>query len=464
MRADLTVMMLLLLTLPIDARAERQVFATTTTYEVFGGTSRVGLDAPYPAVIDEYVIHSDAIVRTDGRHVFVLNRFGADNVLVLDAANDYAVVNQYSVAGTGRNPSDLVVVSPTKAYVSLYESNALLVCHPTTGAVQGTIDLSSFADVDGTVEMDQMVRVGTRLFVALQKLDRRVIPWAVTGSSTVVVIDTTTDTVIDADVDAPGVQGITLAAQNPYWRMRFDGRLGRILLLGSGSFLARDGGLEVINPFSLRSEGLMISEQELDADLLDFAIVDDDLAWALVNDAFFNTCLLRFSPSTRTVIETVVCTNGFVLSDLELSLDGRVFVSDRTASAPGIRIYDANSAELLAGPIGVGLPPFDLVLVEGVPTSAPLVPAVARLTAAPNPFNPRVEIRLAGGERVPSTLEIVDARGRIVRTLLGARADSGDRVWVWDGRVEDGSEAASGVYRARVAGTGAQAVTLTLVR
>lgn len=459
-------LLLLTILLATSASAQRHVFATTTSYEVVGGTSRLGLDAPYPAVLDEYVIHSDALVRAFGRHVFVINRLFADNVLVLDAADDYAVVSQYSVASIGLNPSDLLRIDGTKAYVSLYESNALLVCHPLTGAVARTIDLSAFADADGKVEMDQMVRVGNRAFVALQKLDRRVVPWAVTGTSSLVVIDTDTDTVVDADPDRPGVQDISLSLQNPYWRARFDGRLGRILLVTSGSYLARDGGIEVINPFSLRSEGSLISEAELGGELLDFALVSDVLGWAIVNDAQFNTCLVRFDPATRDVIDTVLCTNGFLLSDLELSLDGRVFVSDRTASAPGVRIYDAVSAAPLAGPLDVGLPPFDLVLIEGVPTDAPTTPVLASqvLRAAPNPFNPRVEIRWSDAEGPLRALEIVDARGRRVRVLEAATRTPDAISWIWDGLDAQGRPAASGVYHARLDDAAVAPTALTLVR
>ena len=145
MRSNSRWILLLFISLASTAQAQRDVFTTNTSYEVVGATSRMGMDAPYTRTIDEYVVHSDALVRTDGRYVYVLNRLFADNVLVLDAADDYSVVNQYSVTSVGLNPSDLVVVSPHKAYISLYESNSVMICHPLTGAVLGTIDLSGFA-------------------------------------------------------------------------------------------------------------------------------------------------------------------------------------------------------------------------------------------------------------------------------------------------------------------------------
>ncbi len=448
-----------LLLLAAPAAATNDLFVVTTTYEVVGSTGRVGLDDGYPIVADEFQVHSDAVVRQQNGYVFVLNRLFADNVLVLDAGDEYGVVTQFGVSGTGLNPRDLELVDDDRAYVTLYEGNELLICNPFTGATLGTVDLSTFAVADGVVEMDQMARVGDRVFVTIQNVDRRVTPWAVTGASTIAVIDTDTDTLVDADPATPGIQGIALEVQNPYWRFEYDSARQRLFMVGAGSFQQGDGGLERIHPFTLRSEGAVVTEDDLDGDLLDVALVDDSIGWALINDAAFNTCLVRFDPATAQRIDTVLCTNGFLLSDLEVSRDGRIFVGDRTASNPGIRVYDGSTAQLLSGPLDVGLPPYDAVLIEGVPTHAPGAAPSARLRAWPNPFNPRVTIELDGAVS-DGTVEIVDARGRRVRTLdlRGGRA-------VWDGVDAEGRPAGSGTYRARMPGRNdVEAVPLTLVR
>ena len=448
----------LFLALATPAHASNELFAVTTTYEVVGSTARIGLGGGYPTVTNEYQVHSDAVVRSYGRYVFVVNRLFADNVLVLDAGDGYRVLRQFSVATTGLNPRDVEMVGPARAYVTLYEDNTILVCNPLTGAKLGDIDLSAFADGDGTVEMDQMVRVEDRVFVTLQNVDRRVSPWGITGKSTIIVIDTDTDTVVDADLDLPGVQGIALQGQNPYWRLHFDPRRQRLFTVGAGSFQQRDGGLERIDPFRLRSEGFVVTETALGGELLDFALASDTIGWALINDASFNTCLVRFDPSTGTKIDDVRCTSGFLLTDLELSRDGRLFVGDRTASNPGVRVYDALTGQALAGPISTGLPPFDFTLIEGVPTSTPPTQLTARLSAFPNPFNPRVTIEAEGA--TTGTIEVVDPRGRVVRRL-----ELRDGRVEWDGFDTTGALVASGTYRARLIGAPhAGAVALTLVR
>jgi hypothetical protein len=386
-------------------------------------------------------------------------------VLVLDAASAYSVVTQFSVAGAGLNPRDIEAITPDRAYITLYESNSILICNPLTGATLGSIDLSAFADGDGLCEMDQMARVGDRVFVAVQAMERRTSPWTTTGGSRLVVIDTTTDAIVDVDPLTPEPDAIPLTGQNPYWRMHFDGRLGRLLLVASGSFLLRDGGLEVVNPFTLQSEGFLVDEGALGGELLDFAVVDDAVGWALTNDSQFNTCLVAFDPSTGSVAAPTYCTNGFQLSDLELSLDGRLFVSDRTPSNPGVRVFDAADGAALAGPISTGLPPFDLVLVEGTATQAPSVIAKGRLLATPTPFNPRVELELRDwptGRAVPP-VDVFDPRGRRVTTLRG-REETGGVLYEWDGRDDRGVESASGTYHARVRAASGPAVALVLVR
>jgi len=65
---------------------------------------------------------------------------------------------------------------------------------------------------------------------------------------------------------------------------------------------------------------------------------------------------------------------------------------------------------------------------------------------APNPFraSTRIEFVLAQKERV--RVEIVDVRGRRVRTLSDAEYGPGPVALAWDGRSEDGTRTAAGVY------------------
>jgi hypothetical protein len=69
-------------------------------------------------------------------------------------------------------------------------------------------------------------------------------------------------------------------------------------------------------------------------------------------------------------------------------------------------------------------------------------------SAVPNPFNPITEIRYGVPALPPSRvkMEVYDATGRMVTTLVDADQGAGTYTVVWDGRDHNGSDVASGVY------------------
>jgi hypothetical protein len=68
----------------------------------------------------------------------------------------------------------------------------------------------------------------------------------------------------------------------------------------------------------------------------------------------------------------------------------------------------------------------------------------------PNPFNPTTVIEYTLPAEADVRLEIFDIRGRRVRTLDAGPRDAGRYVKIWDGRDDQGSEVASGVYLYRL--------------
>jgi len=112
-------------------------------------------------------------------------------------------------------------------------------------------------------------------------------------------------------------------------------------------------------------------------------------------------------------------------------------------------------------------PYFDNVAVRAwrlVTDTAPEAPALV-LSAAPNPFNPRVELQWSQPTAGTVDLTIYDARGRQVRRLLvGDQQTESGRV-VWDGRDDAGRSVSGGIYLARLqTRSGIERVKLTLVR
>ena len=122
---------------------------------------------------------------------------------------------------------------------------------------------------------------------------------------------------------------------------------------------------------------------------------------------------------------------------------------------------------LAAGETGVYVyrNPGVVAIEPGDDEPLPGAPDALTLRAAPNPFNPRLEISYALPRAGAVRLDVFDARGRLVRTLLQSHAPAGDGVLVWDGVDAGGRPVASGVYQLRLSTE--QAVTsqqVTLVR
>lgn len=142
------------------------------------------------------------------------------------------------------------------------------------------------------------------------------------------------------------------------------------------------------------------------------------------------------------------------------SAPGDTFVAEIPAQAPGAAVVyrlEAADADGRAASLPRGdMPAAYSFTVTDQPLPAPHGAAGPVLTAAPNPFNPRTVLRLAGADAAATSLAIHDLRGRLVRRLIAAPTVA------WDGRDAAGRALPSGAYLA-VAETPAGRVTARLL-
>ncbi|EMG20787.1 hypothetical protein LEP1GSC150_0519 [Leptospira interrogans serovar Copenhageni str. LT2050] len=113
----------------------------------FGGGGRFKVINPtlfyaYPGLTP---IHSDAVARFGNGKVYVLNRLNRDSIQVLDPNYGFITTSELSL-GSKVNPVDMEFASTSKAYVSLYGSNRLMIIDPTYMTITGFIDLGSYAE------------------------------------------------------------------------------------------------------------------------------------------------------------------------------------------------------------------------------------------------------------------------------------------------------------------------------
>jgi hypothetical protein len=365
-------------------------FFTTTDFTT-GNCSVIELDGSYTVRKNLQPICADAVARYYDGLIYVVNRDGCDNIQVLDPEDDFDTVLQFTT-GNGSDPHDIAFVSSTKAYVTRYNEVSMWIVNPSTGSHTGSVDFSSFVDIDGTPEMHYMLLINNYLFVTVQRLDRNT--WGPAGQSYVAVVDVNTDAFVDTDPLTPGTQAISLALTNPYSELQLDPYTGLVYVGCSGFWGLRDGGVETIDPDSLRIDGVIFTETSAAGDFLDVEIVSADKGYALIMNASFNSDLIGFNPQTGVKTATIYAPGDYVLGDIDRAPTGELFLTDQTTLNPGVRIYDAMTGnEITMGPIDVGLPPFDITFNVPDQTGVGDTPQLASLGQNyPNPFNPSTTI------------------------------------------------------------------------
>jgi len=118
-------------------------------------------------------------------------------------------------------------------------------------------------------------------------------------------------------------------------------------------------------------------------------------------------------------------------------------------------------------PDGVdGLEAYLRSVVRGRPVLGPVLSA----SAWPNPCNPLTNIRLrlddvVGLDAGAARLQVLDLRGRVVRTVRGGSLENGVLTIPWNGVGDDGRRVSSGRYAYRIGWTGREAAgTVAVVR
>jgi hypothetical protein len=441
-------------------RAAGRGFVLTTDYTT--GTLSVVDLATRAVTSDVAIVSPDPFARWYDGRLYVVNRNGYDNVQVIAPSQGYATVRQFST-GSGTNPQDIAFVSANKAYVSRLGSSDLLIVDPGTGLASGGVSLAPWADADGNPEAARMVKVGDLLLVALQRLH----DFVPADTGLVVVVDTRADTVFDADPVAPGRQVVRLPGLNPttdFAVLREGGATGatRLLLGCTGRWGVADGGIaEIVVPAgaangtaAVTCSGFVITESALGGDVADVVAYGAEHSYALVSDAAYNTSVVAWDPSRGTKLATLYSPGGYSIADLALDDRRELYVCNSSFSAPGLHVFAAGEDVRLAGPLGTGMPPVQIVFEQSDPLAA--VPGESpgglHLAApAPNPTScpARLSLVLPGAAHL--RVEVFDPAGRRVRVLADGERTAGSASLAWDLRDDAGRRVAPGVYLIRAA-------------
>lgn len=310
-------------------------------------------------------IHSDAVARYHDGLVYVINRLGRDGIQILDPQSAYLTFSEYST-GNVSNPHDIAIAANGKGYISLYGKTNLLVVHPTSGAVIGSISLAAYADPDGIPEVSGLHAEGNRIFAAVQRLNRNdpYATWPPTEGypSLLLEIDAATDTVVAEHV---------MPFSNPISKLRRVDLFGQPhLVIACPSWLGfnfRIDGAVIAFNMTTKSFTTLYTESVAGGDILDVVVKNDTVGYASILFQDFSTAIQRFNPTTGARTADLIFTpnwGGFVAGML-LTDEGKLYLGDNSYTEPGISIYDTNAGDirLTPLPVSVGLRPTDLIYI-----------------------------------------------------------------------------------------------------
>ena len=306
----------------------------------------------------------NVVLHTAQGRIFVLNR---DSATVLDLDPDSWTVRRTYPLGPGGSPEDLAVTGPRAAYITREGTARLLQLDLRTGAVTNGADLAPFADEDGLVHPGTMALHGSRLFIQMRRPEA-LGPGRGSPYGYLAVVNTKTGRLIDADRRTPGVQAISLQGTAPRLRMQVVPQTKRLYVCASGRFHDA-GGLEAINLTTLRSEGLVIREEDgmVGADLGPFIFTTPTSGYLTFStDLTLSSHLLPFSleHGVPPGPQLHVSVDYFVPALAHDPRSRLLFLPDGAPDQQGLFVFDARTGEKLTpNPIPVSGVPTDVLLL-----------------------------------------------------------------------------------------------------
>jgi hypothetical protein len=335
---------------------------------------------------DNLEIASDAVVRGHDGYAYVLEKFGADNVMKIDPTrtgaaggrlfvveSDFqsglletvgieenamgalsvdAVVYQQHL-GDNWNPSDIEFVSATKAYVSNQDQPEITVWNPTTGEATGHIDIADYTfnpDSNASPYANQMVLVGATLYVHLQRRDG----WVPGASTLILAVNTQTDSIVAADT-------LTCQFTNGYDMVHADGAL---YVSNPGSSLSTgDGAIERID-LSTREVTTVITETDLGGSPNQIVHKSGTRFYVQSYEGWQDVQVVEIDAATGEVVATlpgITDAFGGICYD---EPSGKLYVGERGTGVSGVLVFENNVRT--SGPLTStgSLPPASIAVVR----------------------------------------------------------------------------------------------------
>jgi DNA-binding beta-propeller fold protein YncE len=310
-------------------------------------------------------MHTDTRVATYNGSIYVLEKYGKDNVLKIHGS----VICKDSISyetniGQAVNISEIAFVSDEKAYITQNMDSDLVVFNPATGTIIKRISLARFntyAGTDSAVPIPYMYNArihGEKLYVSCERLKKDPGSYDLLPSDTslIAIVSVATDTIIGC---------IKLIKKNPF-DMDIIGNKMYVVCTGSYND-STDGSIECIDLATDKNTGIVALETPFKGSISGITVVSETKAFiAVVKEAKsftnYHTAIVDLNLITGEIGQEVQgignAFGGVVFTGAYL------YVGDRSDQSPGIVIVDPATNKKVSGPYTVGLPPYSLAYLK----------------------------------------------------------------------------------------------------
>ncbi|WAS97562.1 hypothetical protein [Nannocystis punicea] len=343
-----------------------QLALVTNDFVAPAGLGRVAM-GDMQVTADILPATTDTVLGATADWLVMVHRFGLNRIDVVDRAGEWLQRGSVDVthpASDDPNPQGVTFAADGLAYVPLFAAPAVQIydfsAAESSAWLQGEIDLSPFADADGSPEAGVALACGGVLFVGVQRL----VDFAPVDKSYLVAVDLAGRAVLDLDEATDGAQGIALLGPYPkqFRRDPADASGHTALVLTSGVErvdLSRGTSEWAVAPEVLAEAGIDGFDPQA------FALAPDGASIFLTatDGEFPAAAVFQVGLDGGEPAAPVKVVEGLQSGEKMLEqLDGRLWIGDADPAEPGVRVYDVSTgAETQADGLKTAVAPWTFI-------------------------------------------------------------------------------------------------------
>lgn len=303
---------------------------------------------------EKMAFNQDSKLIAVGKNLLVLERYGADNLSLVDAEKQVAW--QVSLE-SGDNPSDAVKIDDSKIWVALEGAPKILQVSLADGKTLKTVETAAFSSAGSlSPNLVDLEVSGDTLFALFQRYVFDSQTYTTTFPKGLLAMYKLSD---GAFLDT-----VQLAKQNPM-AMAFVG--GNLYVASQGAYNSNYGtdaddnrGIEKVDLKTQTSE-LVVSGEELGGGVYALAVdAENSLAYAAVYQSY------GMVPLVKVDLTSLAVSSVAGVSDVEGSLlfaAGTLYIGDRSYGSEAVYAYDGSAVLQLGNAVGA-LAPYSIAFVK----------------------------------------------------------------------------------------------------